>query len=114
MQRRGLAPPLRQCLGYATRLALLYQACITHLGDLFQSEGRDFVWDAAGLCGLGQQAADHGAELLLRSHHLLVSMQGRREFGVVVPAGPVGDEGVRLQHGFEPLASIATLLSNFG
>ncbi len=75
---------------------------------------RDIVPDIAGLWGLGQQVSDHVAELLLRSGDLVVSMQERREFGVVVPVGLVGDERVGLQHSFEPLASVASLVPEFG
>src|SRR3990172_2437620 len=52
--------------------------------------GRDIVADAPCLCRFGQQVSDHVAELLLRSGDLLVSMQERREFGVVVPVGLAG------------------------
>src|SRR5215218_8170566 len=48
---------------------------------------RHIVPDVAGLCASGQQVSDEVAELLLRSGDLLVSMQERREFGVVVPVG---------------------------
>ena len=41
-------------------------------------------------------------------------MQEFREFAVVVPAGFVRDEGVSLQHTFEPLASVASMVPNFG
>ncbi len=58
--------------------------------------------------GLGRQAAGccEGVEAVARE---LVSMQERREFGVVVPVGLVGIERVGLQHSFEPLASVASL-----
>jgi len=52
------------------------------------------------------------AELLLRSSDLLVSMQERGEFGVVVSVGLVGDEGVALEHSLESLASMASLVSD--
>ena len=41
-------------------------------------------------------------------------MQVRREFGTGVPIGLVGDEGVGLQHSFESLASVASLVPDFG
>jgi hypothetical protein len=75
---------------------------------------RDIVPKVASLGGLGDQLSDHVVELLLRSGKVLVSMQERREFGVVVPAGLVGDEGVGLQHGFELLARVASLVPDFG
>jgi len=75
---------------------------------------RDVVPKLAGLCALGQKVADHGAELQLRSGDLPVSMQERREFGVVVPVRLVGDEGEGLQHGFESLAGVPSLVSDFG
>jgi hypothetical protein len=50
-----------------------------------QLVGRDIVPDVAALCGPGQQVSDHGAELVLCPHDLLVAMQERREFGVVMP-----------------------------
>jgi hypothetical protein len=76
--------------------------------------GRDIIPDVASLCGLAQQVSKHVSELLLRSGHLLVSMQERREVGIVVPAGLVGDDGVGLEHGFEPLASSASPVPDFG
>jgi hypothetical protein len=75
---------------------------------------RDIVPDVAGLCALGQQVSDHVAELLLRPGDVLTSRQECREFGVVVPVGLVRDEGVGVQHSFEPLASAANLVSDFG
>ena len=68
---------------------------------------RDIVPDVAGLRALGQQVSDQVAELLLRPGDVLASMQERREFGVVVLVGLVGDERVGLEHGFEPLAGVA-------
>lgn len=75
---------------------------------------RDIVPDVAGFCCLGQQVSDHVVDLMLRSGDLLVPMEERSEFGVVMPAGLVGDEGVRFEHGFQPLASVAGLLPDFG
>jgi hypothetical protein len=74
----------------------------------------DIVPDLAGGYGLGQQVSDHVAELMLGSRDLLVSMENRREFAVMMPVGVVGDEGVGLQHGVEPLASVAGLVAEFG
>ena len=68
---------------------------------------RDIIPDVASLCGLGQQASDHVVDLMLRSGDPLVPVQECREFGVVVPVGLVGDEGIGLQHSFESLASVA-------
>jgi hypothetical protein len=76
--------------------------------------GRHIIPEVAGLCALGQQISDHVLELLLRSGDLLVSMQECGEFGVVVPVGLVGNEGVGLEHSFESLASVASLVSDFG
>src|SRR5215203_2436162 len=67
--------------------------------------------DVAGLCALGQQVSDDVREVLLRSGDLLVSMQECREFGGVAL---VLNEGVGLQHRFEPLASTASLVPQFG
>jgi hypothetical protein len=47
------------------------------------------------------------AELLLRSADLLVSMEERRELGVVVAVGFLRDECVGLQNGSESVAGIA-------
>ena len=74
----------------------------------------DVIPDVAGHSALGQHISDHVAQMLLRPGDLLVSVQERREFGVVVPAGLVKDEGVGLQHPFEALASVAGLVSEFG
>lgn len=75
---------------------------------------RHIIPDVAGLCGLGQQVSDHLVDLVLRSGDPLVPMQERREFGVVVLAGLAGDEGVGLEHRFESLAGVATLVPDFG
>src|SRR5438445_459882 len=64
---------------------------------------RDIVAEDAGGCGLGQQVLNHVAELALRVGDVLVSVQERREFGVVVSASLVGDESVGVEHGFESL-----------
>ena len=74
---------------------------------------RDIIPNVAGLCGLDQQVSDHVAELLLRPGDVLTSMQECREFGAVVLA-VVGDEGVGLQHSFEPLGSTASLVPEYG
>ena len=47
----------------------------------------DIIPDVAGHSALGQHISDHVAQMLLRPGDLLVSVQERREFGVVVPAG---------------------------
>lgn len=75
---------------------------------------RYIIPDIAGLRGLDQQASDHVVHLVLCSGDLLVSMQERREVGVVVPAGLAGDEGVGLEHRLESLARIASLVPDFG
>ena len=69
--------------------------------------------DGADLSGLGQHISEHVAKLLLRPCDVLASMQERRGFGAVVLA-VVGDEGIGLQHSFEPLASVASLVSDLG
>jgi hypothetical protein len=75
---------------------------------------RDIISDVASLCDLDQHISEHVAKLLLlRPGDVLTSMQERREFGAVVLA-VVGDEGVGLQHSFEPLASVAGLVPDFG
>ncbi len=74
---------------------------------------RDIIPEVAGLCDLGQQVSDQVDELLLRPGDGLPSMQECREFGAVVLA-VVGDERVGLEHRFEPLASVAGLVPEFG
>ncbi len=74
---------------------------------------RNIIPNVAGPCGLGKQVSDHIDELLLRPGDVLTSMQERREFGAIVLA-VVGDEGIGLQHSFEPLGSAARLVSEFG
>jgi hypothetical protein len=44
-------------------------------------------------------------DLVLRSCDPLIAMKERREFGVVVIAGPPRDKGKGLEHRFESLAS---------
>jgi hypothetical protein len=51
---------------------------------------------------------------VLRTGDLLVSMEERREFGVAVPAGLMGNEGVGLEHRFEPFANVDSLVPDFG
>ncbi len=75
--------------------------------------GRDIIPEVAGLCDLGQQVSDQVDELLLRPVDVLTSMQECREFGAVVLA-VVGDERVGLEHRFEPLASVAGKVAEFG
>src|SRR5918998_6846419 len=77
---------------------------------------RDIVPDVAGPCGLGQQASDHVVDLLLRSGDVHTSMQECSEFGagVLMRKALVGDERVGLQHSLEPLASVVSLVSDFG
>jgi hypothetical protein len=78
--------------------------------------GRDITPDVAGLCGLSQQVFDHVVDLLLRSGDVHTSMQECREFGAGVLMGKalMGNECVGLEHGFEPLSSVASLVSDFG
>jgi len=76
--------------------------------------GRNIIPDAAGLSGFGQQFSDHLVKLVLRSCDLFASMEECREFAVVAPLGFVGDERVRLQHGFESLVSVAGPVSDLG
>jgi len=45
---------------------------------------------------------------------LLVPMQKRGKLGVVVPVGLVGDKSVGFEHGFQSLAGVASLVSDFG
>ncbi|WP_345443895.1 hypothetical protein [Actinoallomurus vinaceus] len=45
---------------------------------------------------------------------LLVPVQERRQLDVVVTMSPVGDEGVRLQHGLQPPARTAGAVSDLG
>jgi len=52
---------------------------------------RHVIPDVAALCGLGQQVSKHAVDLVLRSGDLLVAMEERAEFGVVVPAGVARD-----------------------
>ena len=74
----------------------------------------DVVPEVSICCGLREQVTDHAAELLLCSGDLFASMHERRQFGAVVPAGLVADEGVPLQHRFEPPVSAAGLVSDLG
>jgi hypothetical protein len=67
---------------------------------------RDIIPRVASLCPLGNQVSDDSAEVLLGSGDVLASMQECREFGAVVL---MGNEGEGLEHGFEPLASAASL-----
>ena len=75
---------------------------------------RNIIPDLTGLRGLDQQVSNQVAELLLRPGDVLTSMQERCEFGVVVPVGLAREEGVGFQHSFEPLASAASLVLDFG
>ncbi len=54
---------------------------------------RHIVPDIAGLSGLDEQLPDHLVDLVLRSDDPLVSMKERREFGVMVIAGPEREKG---------------------
>ncbi len=74
---------------------------------------RDILPELAGFRDLGQQASHQVDELLLRLGDVLTSMQERHEFGAVVLA-VVGDQRVRLEHRFEPFASVAWSVSEFG
>lgn len=73
---------------------------------------RNISPEEAGLGALGHQVSEHTTEPLLRSNDLLVSMQECRELGVVVSLGLMDDERIGLQHCFESLASIASLVSD--
>ena len=75
---------------------------------------RDFVPQDPGLGALGHEVPDHVAEPLLSPGHLLVPVKERRKLGVVVPMGLVGDESECLEHGFESLARVTCLVSDFG
>jgi len=74
---------------------------------MFEKVRHNLVAEVAPLCGLGQHLSDEVAKLLLRSGDLLTSMHEWGEFGAVVL---VGDERVGLQHSFEPLTSVASLV----
>jgi hypothetical protein len=71
----------------------------------------DIIPRVASLCPLGNQVSDDSAEVLLGSGDVLASMQECREFGAVVL---MGNEGEGLEHGFEPLASAASLAPKLG
>ncbi len=71
---------------------------------------RDIIPDVPGLDALGQQVSDQFAELLLRPGDVLLSMQECRQFGGVAL---VLNERVSLEHSFEPLGSVASLVSEF-
>jgi len=75
---------------------------------------RDVVAKVAGLRTLGQQVSDHVAELMVRPGDLLVSVQKRRDVGVVVPARLMEDERVCLEHGLQSLARVAGIVSDVG
>jgi len=68
---------------------------------------RDIIPEVTGLCALGQQVADDICEVLLRPGDVLISMQECREFGGVAL---VLNECVGLEHGFEPLTSVSSLV----
>lgn len=72
---------------------------------------RNIVADRAGLRGLGQKVSDQVAELLLGSGDVLTPMQECRELGAVAL---VGNERIGLQHSFEPLPNVASLVPDFG
>ena len=78
--------------------------------------GRDIIPDFAGLCGLDQQNFDQSVDLLLRSSDVHTLMQECSEFGAGVLMGKalVGKERVSLEHSFEPLASVASPVPDFG
>jgi hypothetical protein len=75
---------------------------------------RDVTSDLAGLRSLGQQVTDHLDEMLTGSGEVLIAMQERRQFAVLMRAGLVGDEGVRLQHRFESFAGAVGLVADLG
>src|SRR5262249_31414354 len=72
---------------------------------------RDIVPDVAALRTLGQQVPDELVEVLLRSGDVLTSMQECRKLGVVVL---VENERECLEHGFEPVTRVASLMSELG
>jgi hypothetical protein len=76
---------------------------------------RDVIPEAAGRCDLGQQVLDQVMDMLLGSGEVRPPMQECGEFraGVLVGKAVVGDERVGLQHGFQPLASVAGLIAEF-
>ena len=65
---------------------------------------------------LGQQVLDQVMDLPLGAGEVRPPMQQGGEFGagVLVGEAVVGDERVSLQHGLEPLASVAGLVAEFG
>ena len=65
------------------------------------------VPDAARCCGLGQQIPDEVTDLSLRTGDVLAAVQERRELGIAVPVGLMGDQRVAFQHRFEALADVA-------
>jgi|GEM_PF-5724038 len=74
---------------------------------------RDVIAKVTGLLDLDEQASDQVNQLLLCQFDLLAPMQEPPELRAVLLT-MVRDEGVRLQHGFEPLASIAGLVPEMG
>ena len=60
----------------------------------------------------GQQLADEAAKVPLRVRKMVASVHEHREFGALGPV--MGDERVRLQHGFQPLAGSAGLVADHG
>jgi hypothetical protein len=77
---------------------------------------RDVIPKLTGRGGLGQQVLDQVMDLPLRVREVRTSMQEGGKFGagVLVGEAVVGDERVGLQHGLEPLASVAWLVAEFG
>jgi hypothetical protein len=75
--------------------------------------GCDIVSDVAGRCAFGQQVSDEVAELLLRSGDVLTSMQECRAFSAAGPAQLVVNKRVGLEHRFEPLGSVTSLVPDF-
>src|SRR6266496_2067342 len=71
---------------------------------------RDIIAEVPGFCPLDQQVSDEIGELLLCAGDMLTSMQECREFGPVVL---VGHERERVEHSFEPLASVARSVADF-
>ena len=75
---------------------------------------RDIIPNVAAFCALGQEVSDQVDELLLRPVDVLTAMQERAEFLAAVASTVVRDQGVGLQHSFEPLGSAASLVPEFG
>jgi len=71
----------------------------------------DIIPDVAGLCGLAQQVSDDARKVLLRLGDVLTLMQEGREFSGLAL---VLNECVGLEHGFESVTSVTSLVPDFG